>query len=167
MNHDSLPVHRRSTGGVIPWLLLALLAGAAVGAALFKAWPLLHPDTVARAPLNADCDLRVGPCSVRFPGGGEVRLGIEPREIPVMRPLGVSVELTGIDAHRIEVDFSGVDMNMGYNRVGLTAVGQGRFEGEAILPVCVRDRMTWEALVLADTPAGLLGAPFRFDTTRP
>jgi hypothetical protein len=149
------------------WLVAAVLAGAVVGIAVYQAWPLLHPDTVARAPLNPGCDLRTGPCGVNFAGGGEVRLSIEPRDIPVMRPLRLRVAMTGIDAHRIEVDFTGVDMNMGYNRVGLTPVGAGAFEGEAILPVCVRDRMTWEALVLVDTSAGLLGAPFRFDTTRP
>lgn len=149
------------------WLIAVLLAGAVGSAAVYKAWPLLHPDTVARAPLNLGCDLRAGPCSVAFPGGGQVQLSIEPREIPVMRPLRLSVELAGIEADQIEVDFSGVDMNMGYNRVRLVPLGNSRFGGEAILPVCVRERMTWEALVLVEAPAGLIGAPFRFDTVRP
>jgi hypothetical protein len=33
-----------------------------------------------------------------------------------------------------------------------------------MLPVCVRDRMTWEARVLLTTPRGLIDAPFRFTT---
>jgi hypothetical protein len=36
-----------------------------------------------------------------------------------------------------------------------------------MLPVCVRDRMTWEARVLLQFPQRLLAAPFRFETLRP
>jgi hypothetical protein len=35
-----------------------------------------------------------------------------------------------------------------------------------MLPVCVRERMTWEARVLLHLPDGTLAAPFRFETTR-
>jgi hypothetical protein len=36
-----------------------------------------------------------------------------------------------------------------------------------MLPVCVRDRMTWEARVLLHYADGLRAAPFRFDSLRP
>jgi hypothetical protein len=36
-----------------------------------------------------------------------------------------------------------------------------------MLPVCVRQRMTWEARVLLHYPQRMLAAPFRFDTLRP
>jgi tRNA 2-selenouridine synthase SelU len=58
-------------------------------------------------------------------------------------------------------------MNMGYNRVSLHKVQPGRYEGKAMLPVCVRDRMRWEAKVLVQSPGGYLLGPFRFDTFRP
>lgn len=149
-----------------PWLIAGLVAAGVIAAALFQAWPLLHPQVVARAPLDPDCDLRAGPCQVAFAEGGEVGLAIEPRAIPVMRPLRLTVDLSGLDPLWVEVDFAGTDMNMGYNRVKLLPAGSGRFEGEAMLPVCVRERMTWEAQVLLQTPRGLLSAPFRFDTWR-
>jgi hypothetical protein len=84
----------------------------------------------------------------------------------VLAPLTLRVEVRGLDPSGVEVDFSGVAMNMGFNRVSLQSAGPGQFEGEGMLPTCVRARMDWEAKVLLQTPSGLLGAPFRFTTTR-
>jgi hypothetical protein len=66
----------------------------------------------------------------------------------------------------VQVDFVGVDMDMGYNRPSLTEAGPGIYRGEGMLPICVRDRMAWEARLLIGTPAGLLAAPFRFETAQ-
>jgi hypothetical protein len=151
---------------LVLWVAVGLLAATAIAVAVFKAWPLLHPDVVARAPIDSTCDLRQGACSVRLPDGGEIRLDIVPRGIPVVQPLRVAVELRAVDARGVEVDFSGVDMNMGYNRVSLSQVRPGRYEGKAMLPVCVRDHMRWEANVLVQSSAGYLLGPFRFDTFR-
>jgi hypothetical protein len=133
---------------------------------LYHAWPVLYPEGIARAPLNPDCELRKGACTVVFGDGGEVTLSIEPRTIPLVEPLRLTVTLSGLEPKGVEVDFSGVDMNMGYNRVRLEAQGDGRYAGRGILPVCVRARMTWEAKVLLAVDGGYLIAPFRFDTYR-
>jgi hypothetical protein len=58
-------------------------------------------------------------------------------------------------------------MNMGFNRVAMQPVESGNYFGAAMLPVCVRARMTWEAKVLLHTASGLMSAPFRFDTYLP
>ena len=146
------------------WVILGLLFAALIAAAFYKAWPLLYPEVVARAQLDPACDLRTGPCTARFPGGLEVRFGIEPRSLPPLEPLRVTADLEGTDARSVEVDFAGTDMNMGYNRVVLKETQSGRYEGQGMLPVCVRSRMGWEAKVLLHTPAGILVAPFRFET---
>jgi hypothetical protein len=146
------------------WVILGLLFAALVAMAVYKAWPLLHPEVLATAPLDAACDLRSGPCTARFPGGMEVRFTIEPRTLAPLTPLRIAADLAGVDARSVEVDFAGTDMNMGYNRVPLTETQKGRFEGEGMLPVCVRARMGWEAKVLLHTPDGILAAPFRFET---
>jgi hypothetical protein len=57
-------------------------------------------------------------------------------------------------------------MNMGYNRPKLEPADEGRFSGTGVLSVCVLDRMTWEATVLASTDRGIMAAPFRFETMR-
>jgi hypothetical protein len=153
--------------GPILWAVAGILAAAAVAVALYKTWPSMHPDVLARAPLNPSCDLREGPCRVRFPDGGEIALAISPRDIPVVQPLQIAVDLKSINARKVAVDFAGLDMDMGYNRVALQEVRPGRYEGKAMLPVCVRRRMRWEAKVLVQSPAGYLVGPFRFDTVRP
>lgn len=146
------------------WLTLGLLFAALVALALYNAWSLLYPEVVATAPLDPACNLRAGPCAAHFPSGGEVRFGIEPRTLPPVAPLRISADLKGIEARSVEVDFAGTDMNMGYNRVPLTPTRSGRYEGQGMLPVCVRSRMSWEARVLLHTPAGIEVAPFRFET---
>lgn len=162
------------------WFAVTLLALAVVGVAVYKAWPLLYPRTAERAPLNPDCDLRRSACSVHFQSGGSVQLDIQPRGVPVLRPLRLQVRLDALPTPaRVELDFAGVDMDMGYNRVVLHATDQtqdeagGRsdrdgnpYTGTGMLPICVRDRMTWEARVLLYLPDGIRAAPFRFETRR-
>jgi hypothetical protein len=144
------------------------LALTAIAVSVYKAWPLLYPQTAERARLNPDCNLRKAPCSVRFQSGGSVVLDIQPRGIPVLRPLQIQVELDALPTpQRVELDFAGFDMDMGYNRVVLNAGSDtGSYSGSGMLPICVRDRMTWEARVLVYLPDGILAAPFRFETHR-
>jgi hypothetical protein len=157
---------RRDRGTTLLWVALGLLFAALLALAVLKAWPLLYPEVAATAPLDPACDLRAGPCSARFPGGGAVRFAIEPRTLPPLEPLRIAADLEGIEARSVEVDFAGTDMNMGYNRVALKQTQAGRYEGQGILPVCVRSRMGWEAKVMLHTPGGILVAPFRFEAVR-
>jgi hypothetical protein len=139
--------------------VLALLAG-------YFLRPLLHPQAQLSAPLNTACDLRAGPCTSTLPDGGRVTLSIEPRSLPLARPLEIEVRLQGIEARDAAVDFVGVNMDMGLNRAPLEPAGGGRFTGTGMLPVCSRNRMVWDARVLVETPGGLVAAPFRFETHR-
>ena len=150
------------------WALgvLGVIALGLAAALAYLEWPRLYPPVVARAPLDPGCDLRAGPCRVAFDQGGEVTLSIEPRDIPLVKPLRLRVGLQGLVPDGVEIDFSGLSMNMGFNRVPLAEAGPGSYVGQAMLPVCVRNRMDWEARVLLRTPAGYLEAPFRFDTYR-
>ncbi len=142
----------------------ALLGGMLLVVAVYKIWPMLNPDIAETAPLDASCDLRAGPCTVVFSGGGRVSFDIDPRDIPVVKPLVLNVKLEGLAASSVEVDFQGTDMNMGFNRAPLQPAGADRFSGGGMLPVCVRYAMEWEAKVLLQTDRGLLAAPFRFIT---
>ncbi|MEW7978124.1 MAG: hypothetical protein AB2814_12105 [Candidatus Sedimenticola endophacoides] len=149
------------------WSVIALLFMLLAGVAVYRAWPLLFPEVVMSATLDPRCNLRAGACSSRLGEGREVRFGIEPRDIPLIRPLTLRVEARGFDVQGVEVDFSGVDMNMGFNRPRLTRQGDGAYTGTATLPVCVRDVMQWEARVLLRTGAGLVSVPYQFLTAGP
>jgi len=58
-------------------------------------------------------------------------------------------------------------MNMGLIRHELIDSGGGSFAGDAILPVCVRRRMTWRAIVSARGADGRYRAAFDFEVGRP
>lgn len=118
------------------------------------------------AESDPDCDLRKGSCSAALIGGGGIEFAIEPRSIPVMKPLRVSVEVSDLDVNSVEIDFVGIGMEMGYNRTRLEKSAAGYFEGSAILPVCVLQRMPWEARLLLESDRGTIMAPFRFYTER-
>ncbi|MCG8429012.1 MAG: hypothetical protein MI754_16775 [Chromatiales bacterium] len=152
-------------------LLLGMVAlvlfVAVAGVAAYKVWPLLNPELEYIAALDDDCDLRGGPCQSVLPDNALVSFAIEPREIPLVQPLKLTVDVTGVEVDSVEIDFAGVDMNMGYNRPKLEKTGDGQFAGEGILPVCVRDAMEWEARVLLKTDDGLVAAPYRFITVKP
>jgi hypothetical protein len=145
------------------WLAVLALSGLAVIGGYgwhFQA----EPERVVLAPDG--CDIQQGACRRELPGGGELVFEILPRPIPVAQRLRLRVQLRDVPAERVEVDFSGVDMRMLYNRPRLTPLGEGRFEGETSLSVCIRQRMRWEARVLLRLPERIIEVPYRFDTTR-
>lgn len=144
------------------WLLLAavLVTLGLKG----RAWLQTPIDELARAPAN--CDLRRQPCAVTFADGGRLELQITPVGIPLVHPLHLDVHLARLPVpDRVELDFSGVEMAMGYNRVALTGARRtGRFVGQGRLPVCVRDSMLWEARVLLYEGERIRAAAFQFTT---
>lgn len=158
------PMSRRLLAAL--WVSASLLFSTVVAVALSKAWPRLFPPVTRVVAPDPTCDLRAAPCRVRLPAGGWVGLGIEPVGIPLVTPLRLQVEISGLTPGEVAVDFAGVDMDMGYNRVTLSKVGPHRYEGQGMLPVCARARMTWEARVLIRDPDGLLAVPFHFQTHR-
>jgi hypothetical protein len=156
-------------------ILLVLLLAGAIAQKLLPAPGQTVAGTGADAvtlPLDKSCDLQRGACSSALPGGGRVSFAIEPRPIPLLRPIKLVVTLQGANAKKVEVDFTGVEMKMGYNRPQLQAIGEGRFAGEdhfageTILPICTDRRMAWRATVLIETGGKLVAAPFEFVTSR-
>lgn len=142
--------------------ILILLALGALGVAGYKLAPLLTPRTDVTLPTSS-CDLGKTPCSIALPGGGQVEFAIDPRPIPALKPLRLLAVVSGADIQKIEADFAGVDMKMGYNRPQLESIGDGRFSGQANLPVCITGKMQWQATVLIDTGKAIVAAPFIFD----
>ena len=144
----------------------ALLVVAVFGVVAYKVYPILNPTIVATAEPASHCDLHRGPCTSRFEGGEEVTFSIQPNPIKVMEPLILEVVTSHDSPWSVEVDFQGVDMNMGFNRPELKKEAGGRFTGETMLPTCIRGQMVWEANVLIRTADGYHSAPYRFTTVR-
>ena len=148
---------------IITLAALALAIGGAIAAKFLLAPP---GEVTVTAPLNTSCNLQDGPCSSAIPGGGRVELAIAPRPIPLLQPLRLSVKVQGMEARAVEVDFTGVDMNMGYNRPQLQREKNGQFSGQTTLPVCITGRMAWQAVVVVTSDKAKVAAPFRFVTSR-
>lgn len=146
---------------------LLVITATGLGLLAYRYAPQLSTAAEVRTALDPTCSLAHRECSAEVPGGGRIRLAITPRPIPVMETIRIEVTAEDLRARSATVDFSGVDMNMGFNRYSLTPAGGGRFGGVGVLPVCSRQRMAWEATVLVETPEGRIAAPFRFETVRP
>ncbi len=152
---------------------LALAVGAIAGIAALLAWwswsetprsSRLRPG-VDLSPDSA-CDLRAAPCVSVVPSGGTIAFGIQPRAIPLIEPLALSVVLAGIDATTVGVDIVGIGMNMGANHKRLKSFGEGRYSGVTSLPVCIRRAMEWEARVtVSNGVKSRTIARYRFITT--
>jgi hypothetical protein len=74
------------------------------------------------------------------------------------------VVTSGFAPTRVEVDFAGIDMNMGLNRPELAARGDGRFAGQVTLPVCITGAMDWQATVLIENGGERIAIPHRFNS---
>lgn len=109
------------------------------------------------------CDLNRGACQVELPGGGRLTAEITPRPIPVLKPLAVRLTVAGRRIDAVRLEFSGVEMDMGFNQSVLAAT-DGGFVGTASLPVCVSGRMRWQAVFHIEGPDGRLDVPFQFDS---
>ncbi len=148
------------------WTIAALLALVLILVMSYKLKDILKPSIATSAELDESCDLRKGSCISTLPSGGTVTFSIAPNDIPILRPLKLEVKVEGLDVSKAEVDFIGIGMEMGYNRPKLEALTKKQFMGKAILPVCVRSKMDWEARVLLTTDKGVVMAPFRFFTNK-
>lgn len=144
---------------IVVLVLLGALAGRWLRPAATTEVVRLQPDMA--------CDLRAGPCELTVPGGGRIRFGITPRDIPVGQELKLSVDLDALQADRVAVDINGVDMDMGLSPYPLAARGKGHFEGPGGLNFCSRGIMEWEARVVVSQGSREVIAPFRFITEAP
>ena len=163
---DPVPDSGSSWRPVVAAIGLSFVFGA-LGYLATAHWLQAPPAPQHRAPAPTDCDLRQTACGARFPGGQTLTLEIEPKSIPPMQPLRVSVETDGFEPERLSIEITGVTMNMGRNQTELLDTGEGSFVGEAILPVCIRRRMDWQAQVTASGPEGVWQTSFFFQTFRP
>ncbi len=150
---------------LMPLLLILITAGIAGLSFYFKDY--FKPKNAIELALDPSCDLHQGPCALSLPGGGQMRFSITPKSIPLTQPLSLEVATSGNPVvNAVEVDFSGVNMNMGYNRPRLKRVEEGLFRGEGLLPVCIRRRMDWRAKVMLHTDQGVYIVPFEFETVK-
>ena len=128
----------------------------------YKLSPMLLPKADVTYHPDPACNLQQQACGVSLPSGARIELEMGTRPVPLVKPFPVTVLVTGMVPARVEVDFAGIGMNMGFNRPALAAQGQGRYGAEVNLPVCITGHMDWQATVLVETGSERIAVPFRF-----
>jgi len=130
----------------------------------YKLSPMLLPKADVTVLPDPVCNLQREACSVALPSGGKVTLAMGTRPVPLVKPFELQVTTSGFSPTRVEVDFAGIDMNMGLNRPQLVARGEGSYAAEATLPVCITGHMDWQATVLVEAGSERIAIPYRFST---
>lgn len=123
------------------------------------------PITTGRV-LDPSCHIDATACEAVFGDGTMVNLSIEQSPPRPLEPLDFHVRVTGMDPGAVSVELVGITMNMGPNRTALMSAGNGVYQGQGMVPVCIRDRMEWQAIVRLETRARVYEVPFRFDVSR-
>lgn len=149
-----------------PCALLGAMLGAIAATALVKLMVLAPPKQLVM-PLDTACSLSSATCLTDLPGGGSLEFTLGPRPTPLLKPLALDIRITGSRARALEVDFTGVDVPMAFNRAHLAPQSEGAYSGQARLPLCASGRMEWRATVLLEDGTRRIHVPFRFETERP
>lgn len=123
------------------------------------------PENTQLWALSETCNLHQETCTSELEGRS-VSLKISPHPIPIARPLGIEVSLDNIEAEKVELDISGMNMYMGYNRVPLTATKQpGHYIATSMLAFCTNKKMEWQiTLMIHQKDGSQIQIPYRLDT---
>jgi len=112
--------------------------------------------------LSSNCEPFPGRCRGKD-ATSAIEVSLPAKEIKALKAFPVRVRLKGIQARRVTVEFQGVDMYMGFNRITLKKQAEGVFGGSAELVACITGRMLWEADVRVYGSEGpVKGLLFRF-----
>jgi len=152
-------------GACVLCAILGALVAALVVTVLVKSM-LFAPPRFTALPLDETCSLSDGVCAVSLPDGGRLEFTLAPRPVPLLKPLNLELRIAGSSARAVEVDFTGVNLAMAFNRAHLSADGAGRYDGQASLPLCSSGRMKWNATVRLEDGKRKIYVPFRFETER-
>lgn len=142
--------------GVAIGLLIVIL-----GVIGFKLSPQLRNAAVVTLPIST-CSPAQDTCSTTLPDGSRLDFSMEPRPIRPLQPLRLIVGISESSPAKVEIDFNGAAMEMGYNRSVLQG-SDGHFSGQAMLPVCVTGKMQWLATVLLTQKDRKIAIPFHFE----
>ncbi len=120
-------------------------------------------ETVTLIENNTQCDLQADSCDLEFPAGEKIRLEITPRPIFANQKQKAILTLRNAIWKIDSIDFSGVNMEMGFNRPKFKKVSQNEYHAEFILEACTSNQIKWQALILVDEGiTQKLGIPFYF-----
>ncbi len=130
----------------------------------------LTQDVLFQATLDSNCDLKQNPCTSTIFQDGSITFSISPSTIPLLEPLVLDVSVKGFEFDSARIVFVGLNMDMGLNQAKLKKIEKvgdiTKLRGNHIIPICIKDKMEWEARVILSNKEGNVMAPFRFTTIK-
>jgi len=121
-------------------------------------------DSITSWPLVENCDLHQQACESSM-GDAVVNLKISPHPIPIAKPLGIELNIQNLKAKKVELDISGINMYMGYNRVTLLQTEPGEFVGTSMLAFCTNQKMEWQITLMIHLEDGSqVQVPYTLET---
>lgn len=145
--------------GILSFLLIIIIY-----VKLYRIYPMgKNIDETAVVDLN--CNLHKDACTTFLSEKRTITFSMLPREIPLLKPLKLEVQLKNIAAEAVRVEITGINLDMGHFRTLLKKTGDLFYKGITSLPVCSKKIMKWQAMVLIKTKDKIILAPFHFETT--
>ena len=117
----------------------------------------------------SDCDLRQGGCNIEM-AGQVLQFVIDPADVQILQPLTIALNLPeNADnlLEKVSVEFEGINMDMGYNRVWLEPLDKNVFQGQGMLPACTAETMYWRIHLLVQGASGVTDFQFKLKTENP
>jgi hypothetical protein len=110
------------------------------------------------------CDPNKGQCSFNSTVLGSGYILFKPFPIVLNKKHKLIVK-TQYKADRLEADFLGLDIDMGYNRV-LLEFKDSFYQANVFLPTCAKERMLWQLSILATDDDKKYATVFKFETVK-
>jgi len=113
---------------------------------------------------DEDCNLHKGSCKIIVQDGTQFILSIEPKEIPLMKPLRFFIKSNKDNLQNLTLNIYAIDMFLGEFYLPFKNLGNGNYEASGTLPACPVSNMKWNADIKIEKPMEDIGARFQFET---
>lgn len=113
---------------------------------------------------NKQCDLHKTACTVEIEDGTKFTLEVEPKTIPLMKPLKFSIKSNNQTLKNLTLNIYATNMYMGEFNLPIKNLGDGNYEAIGTLPTCPVGNMRWNADIKIQKATENIGARFQFKT---
>ncbi len=113
---------------------------------------------------NEQCDLHKSSCTIEIQDGTIFTLSIEPKSIPLMKPLTFSIKSNKDNLENLTLNIYATNMFMGEFYLPIKNLGNGKYQAIGTLPTCPVGDMQWNADIKIEKATENIGARFQFKT---
>lgn len=131
-------------------------------------WVQPRDEKITILESKSKCLLHKGKCRNKVDEKNWIEVHITPLPIHPNKTLKITVTASSDNIVPQEVDFEGLNLNMGFIRPRLTKIAGNTYETEVVLPICDEKVMEWRALVLfseLSKSTDTFGSKFHFTST--